>query len=88
MLRPGGEVTVSARQRGDRVVMTWDERGAEVAEGEHAEGFGSRLIALSVEAQMRGSIKRTWRNDGLTVEVEVPFSALNQSAALQAHPAS
>jgi PAS domain S-box-containing protein len=86
LLSAGGSVEIIAERRGDRVVMTWTERGIELPEGERPEGFGSRLISLSVEAQMRGTITRTWRKDGLTVEIDVPFSALNQSAALQAQP--
>ena len=63
----------------------WDERGATVpADKPQPEGFGSKLISLSVEAQMRGSIRREWRPDGLRVVIEVPMTALNQSAALQA----
>ena len=83
LLRPGGKVEVETHRDGDKVAMTWRETGAELPRGDHAEGFGSRLIALSVEAQMRGTIQRRWAADGLTVEVVVPFSALNQSAALQ-----
>ena len=84
LLAPGGMVEISARPDGESVRILWQERGAVLKpESPHPEGFGSRLIALSVEAQMRGTIHRHWRADGLTVEVEVPMSALNQSAALQ-----
>jgi PAS domain S-box-containing protein len=84
---PNGTVEVSAKRNDDRVVMNWTERGAIVPAGDHPDGFGSKLISLSVEAQMRGNIRRSWAADGLSAEVDVPFSALNQSAALQARPA-
>lgn len=86
LLQPGGVVEVSSRRDGEKVVMVWRERGANLPEHERPDGFGSRLISLSVEAQMHGNVRRSWLKDGLMVEVEVPLSALNRSAALPARP--
>jgi PAS domain S-box-containing protein len=85
LLAPGGTVEISALNEGEMVRLVWRERGAvaEPTTEDRPEGFGSRLMALSVEAQMHGSIERHWEADGLTVEAVVPLSALNQSAALQ-----
>lgn len=86
LLVPGGQVEVSARPDGDAVRILWHERGASPKpDSAQVEGFGSRLISLSVEAQMRGTIRRQWHDDGLMIEVVVPLSALNQSAGLQSH---
>lgn len=86
LLQPGGTVAISAATEGDDVLLRWEEGGVELPAGEHREGFGSRLIALSVERQMRGKVTRDWRPDGLRVEVRLPLAALNQPGALQARP--
>ena len=84
LLAAGGTVEISATREGEDVRLIWRERGLDVPPAEGPEGFGSRLMSLSVEAQMHGSIERSWETEGLTVTVVVPLSALNQSAALQA----
>lgn len=84
LLAPGGSVEISTERRGDSVTMTWRESGVSIVGIEGTEGFGSRLISLSVEAQMHGQLRRSWKPDGLTVDVEVPIAMLNRSAALQA----
>lgn len=87
LLTPGGVVEISAANSGDRVLIRWAEHGVTMDEAfDKPDGFGSRLISLSVEGQMRGTISRTWGRDGLKIDVDVPYSALNQSAALQSHP--
>lgn len=84
LLAEGGTVEISARQEQDKVRIVWRERGVSAsATQERPDGFGSRLMSLSVEAQMRGTIDRSWHDDGLTVTIVVPLAALNQSAALQ-----
>lgn len=85
LLTAGGTVQVSAAKDGEFVRLIWQERGGPIAtpEADQAGGFGSRLMSLSVEAQMRGKIERRWEPEGLTVEAVVPLSALSLSAALQ-----
>lgn len=72
-----GHVAVSARLRGDMYELTWKERGGTkpVTPGER-EGFGSRLLKLSAEAQLRGKVVRHWDADGLRVELEIPVQSL------------
>jgi PAS domain S-box-containing protein len=87
LLNEGGTVEISAALDGDQVRLIWRERGANApVDGARPDGFGSRLMSLSVEAQMRGSLVRRFEPDGMTVEAVVPHSALNQSAALQTAP--
>lgn len=56
----------------------WTERGGPPVseDGGRGSGFGTRLIALSVEAQLKGQLDRHWRPDGLEVEVKVPAASL------------
>ena len=87
LLSPDGLLEISDRIDGDMVEIVWRESGVAVpGDGSGPEGFGSRLISLSVEAQMRGTIKRKWTRDGLTVTVRLPLTSLNRSAALRTRP--
>ena len=79
----GGAVALIGRADGDRYYLTWKERGGPSIEGDaELGGFGSRLIGLSIEGQLRGRLKRTWESDGLRVEIELPVDALRRSARL------
>ena len=65
--------------------MTWRETGgAPVVMDAQPSGFGTRLIHLSVEGQMRGTLNHDWRKEGLVVEIVVPKDALNRSLRLRA----
>jgi len=80
-----GQVDLTGRSIGDRYLLTWKERGGPVISGDvELGGFGSRLIGLSVEGQLRGRLERVWEADGLRVEVDLPLDALRRSARL--HP--
>jgi PAS domain S-box-containing protein len=83
--RPAGTVVLEGRREGDVYRLVWRERGADLgAEVPGADGFGSRLISLSVEGQLGGKMSRTWSAEGLTVDVEVPLGALSRTARLRA----
>ena len=45
-------------------------------QGERSEGFGSRLVKMSVEAQLNGRIERRWRPEGIEVELVIPRASL------------
>lgn len=78
-------LTGEAHQDG-RYRLTWKETGGPAVIPGEASGFGSRLIELSVEGQMRGTLERVWDSDGLRVEVDLPVEALNRSARLTSSP--
>lgn len=74
---PEGQVDLTTSRRGDRYVMTWQERGGPAVEGApDAAGFGSSLLALSVEGQLGGSLEQTWDPEGLRVVADIPATAL------------
>lgn len=82
---PGGRVSVEGRDEGESFSMTWRETGgAPVVMDAQPSGFGTRLIHLSVEGQMRGTLNHDWRKEGLVVEIVVPKDALNRSLRLRA----
>lgn len=79
---PDGRIEIRSRVDGDLYRLTWTEQGA-AAVNPAREGFGSRLIALSVQGQLRGRIERNWGDTGLSVDVEVPLESLSRRASLR-----
>jgi PAS domain S-box-containing protein len=79
----GGRVDITGRPDGDRYHLTWKEHGGPAITGDvELSGFGSRLIVLSIEGQLRGRLERLWEPDGLRVEIDLPVDALRRSARL------
>jgi two-component sensor histidine kinase len=77
---PSGGIAVRFSRTADRVGVEWVERGVNLtgATPEHA-GFGTRLLTLSVEAQLGGTFSRHWDPDGVRVEIEFPLGALDRT---------
>ena len=75
---PGGRVIVTTRIDRDQgnVTIGWREEGGPPPQPGNPEGFGSRLVRLAVEGQLRGSIERRWLESGAQVEVCAPLEAL------------
>ncbi|MDH4986482.1 hypothetical protein QEZ47_13280 [Aminobacter anthyllidis] len=68
----------------DTYRMVWKETGGAPVSGPPAgEGFGSRLITLSVQGQLGGTLQRRWNEAGLEVELTVPVAQLNRSVTLR-----
>ncbi|MGV3651628.1 MAG: PAS domain-containing protein [Devosia sp.] len=86
-----GVIRVRSVIEGDDCHLTWKEVGGPpTLAAPTGQGFGSRLITLSVEGQLRGSMERVWDDDGLRVELRLPLASLSRSARLQSQqsPAS
>lgn len=77
---PSGGIAVRFSRAADRVGVEWVERGVNLtgATPEHA-GFGTRLLTLSVEAQLGGTFSRHWDPDGVRVEIEFPLGVLDRT---------
>ncbi|MGF7150576.1 PAS domain S-box-containing protein [Sphingomonas zeicaulis] len=73
-----GHVDLSIAEEGDTYRFRWTEHDGPpvVTDGKGSAGFGGRLIALSVEAQLKGTLERRWQSSGLEVEVSVPAASL------------
>lgn len=81
----GGRVDIVGRSDGERYHLTWREHGGPAIGGDaELSGFGSRLITLSIEGQLRGKMERIWEPSGLRVEVDLPVDALRRSGRLVA----
>jgi two-component sensor histidine kinase len=64
------EIDWLARDAGELVIV-WTERGGPSVLEPQREGFGSSLIKTTITSQFAGSIARTWRHDGLVVQLRV-----------------
>lgn len=82
--KPGGHVRVEIAAGDDTVEVNWREIGGAPGPLSEKQGFGSRLISLSVEGQLRGRLTREWANDGLVASLVMPVSSLSRRATLQA----
>lgn len=54
------------------LVLNWREAGQKELEAPAKTGFGTKLIDLNVTRELRGTIARDFRIDGLTVEIRIP----------------
>ena len=68
------DVTISQADH-DMLRIEWHEPGVAPQET-GSEGFGSRLLKMSVEGQMQGRIDRQWTDDGLSVVLDLSLAAL------------
>ena len=67
----GGGVEVGWRLALSGVEVLWEERGA-VLQPVGVAGFGTRMIDSILKQQLRGAVSRTWRDDGLSLEMTFP----------------
>ncbi|WP_240232953.1 PAS domain-containing sensor histidine kinase [Devosia lacusdianchii] len=79
-----GRVVISGQSIGDRYHLSWAEHGGQpVSMVSDTTGFGFRVIDLSVQGQLGGTIERVWDAEGLRIEIDLPASALKRSARLR-----
>ena len=55
--------------------MTWSEHGGTCTAEVPSSGFGQRMIALTVQSDLKGTIQRDWRPEGLCAEIRFPLAA-------------
>lgn len=71
--RADGTLDVNWKHDGDRLRLTWTERGGPEISGEpDGRGFGSVLTSRSIQAAS-GSISRHWPESGLVVSIDLPL---------------
>jgi len=74
--RDEGVVDVAISHGEDEMLrIVWREPGVPQYD-QDTEGFGSRLLRMSVEGQLQGSIERTWDDDGMSVTLELSLPVL------------
>ena len=75
-----GHINVDIAAAEDDVRIVWKEAGGphiEVAPS--TEGFGTRLIDLSITNQLRGRLSYAWHRAGLMVTVLIPRSSMTRA---------
>ena len=73
-----GVIVIRTSELGQVTRMSWEERGGPLVSQPQQEGFGSKLIELSIVRQMGGRIERTWAEQGLSVNLYVPASSMRR----------
>jgi PAS domain S-box-containing protein len=79
---PEGRLNIATAVEGEDYHLTWRETGGPAAKP-GANGFGSKLISLSVEGQLHGRIERRYGDSGLEVDVWLPRKSLRRKAELR-----
>lgn len=74
-----GRVVVTCTRDRDDFKIVWDEIGGPLIVGAPTKkGFGSKMVARTVESQLMGHLRRDYRSSGLTVTLEFPAINLLQ----------
>ena len=72
----GGVVTLKVSDRGKQIKLLWRETGGKTMKKVPKEGFGTRLVEMSVSGQLGGSWKRRFEESGLVIELTLPKATL------------
>lgn len=69
---------ISGSKDGDAMTINWKKHGgSDVTAPPDGDGFGSRLIRQTVEAQFSGKISYNWCADGLIITLSVSVKQLS-----------
>jgi PAS domain S-box-containing protein len=72
---PAGRLAIRWSERGgDGFELSWEETSGPTPSLTPQAGFGTAMMAGMIERQLRGSVRREWRHDGLVVNLAVPGS--------------
>ena len=69
-------VDLSIEDQGKALLLRWVERGGPPAKRNPKEGFGSRLVEMSVTGQLGGSWERRFEPGGMVCELTVAKNAI------------
>ena len=75
---PDGTLHITGAVVGDEVRLVWREEGGPSIDAVPTEtGFGSKLIEITVERQMNGTLETIWHGDGVECILTVPRSVFD-----------
>ncbi len=75
-----GEVAIEMVDAAGSLTISWRESGGDkVIEQPQREGFGTKLVDMSIQSQLDGTITRNWHPDGLIVTIVVPTRNLTRT---------
>jgi len=70
-----GHVDLDWTSDDQTIELVWHETGYPCSSDGEGSGFGQRMIAMSVKSDLKGSIEREWRPDGLTATLRFPVDS-------------
>jgi two-component sensor histidine kinase len=76
-----GRVEIRWQAADDRLRFTWTETGGPPVSAPVRKGFGSRMIEMSLAAQIDGTAAIDYAPAGLICTIEAPLAALGESKA-------
>jgi two-component sensor histidine kinase len=75
--RPDGHVKISWQREGEHLLLAWRETGGPPVLPKHdRSGFGTTLVARTVERQFRGRVDYDWTPAGLSLDLSLSADAL------------
>ncbi|MGE4322952.1 MAG: PAS domain-containing protein [Sphingobium sp.] len=77
---PEGRVRLTVAEEGADIRIDWREEGGPGIARNMEDGFGGRLMALSVERQLGGRMAREWHAGGLRLSLWIPSRAMSRAA--------
>ena len=63
-------------EQGSVLSLSWHETSSAGVAPPERPGFGTRLIDMNITRELKGSIRRDYRADGLDIEIEIPLGAI------------
>ena len=73
-----GSVAVRWSTGGGRFRLRWEERGGPPVAPPGHRGFGSRMIARGLAAELRGEARIDWRPEGVVCIIDAPLVAIHE----------
>lgn len=73
--RRSGHVEMGWRRLAGDVVIGWSESGMYLGGEPRHRGFGLQMIALTVKADLGGTLELDWRSEGLSATIRFPLAA-------------
>jgi two-component sensor histidine kinase len=75
---PSGTLHIRCTRAADRFQVRWQERGGPALPAPPARpGFGSRLLAMTIERQLHGTVRNVPDPSGLLVIIDLPLARLS-----------
>ena len=75
--REGGRLCVAVNRHDGQVELVWSESGSPALSGPPLQsGFGFEMLDRIFTAQMKASVLRDWRPDGVRVAIRLPIDRL------------
>lgn len=74
-----GQLTVTHAMKDDVLTLTWRETNVDANKRPTEppkDGFGSKLIDMNLRFELSGTMSRTYREDGLDIEMRVPLTSI------------